>query len=628
MRKNVRHKIIVFLTVFLLLTAIFSPVAGAIYAYGESYSYSRDELLSYAKGIVAWRNQTAGLPADADVIKDVLTSQAGTTSSDWFVIAMSKLGLPGDYNAYLAGITEQVKQRYQSEGKLSSVKATEWHRISLAMLACGGNPQSVGGSINLIADGTYNRGLVKPLNAQGNNGIVFALISLDAKNYGVPANALESRMDILQSLLDCQLADGGFAQWGSSSDVDVTAMALTALAPYKNSYSSQIGKAVSFLSSKQSTGGGFSSGGVENAESTAQVIIALTSLGINPQTDLRFIKNGNSAVNNLISYAKESGGICHTAGGVENEMASQQAMCAIAALVRQMDGQSGIYRFTTAMPSLSVAETEIEAEEVPGEISQPSAENTDEEEGKSALNNESGDYPETNNSIGEEDSRKEVYASASSETETKDKSTVFLSYILLAAAFLFVFLGFKFAKGRKKDTLILFGVILALIAFYILSNPQTVDRHYAATAKDDVSGSVLISINCSTVFENWDALDESLRSGGYLPKDGVILKESKYPIEEGDTVFDVLLDSVTQNKIQFDYQGGDANIYDTIYIRGIQYLYEFSCGPLSGWTYAVNGDFPDIGCSSYTLSDGDRVEWFYTCDLGRDVGDLFEGESD
>jgi hypothetical protein len=69
--------------------------------------------------------------------------------------------------------------------------------------------------------------------------------------------------------------------------------------------------------------------------------------------------------------------------------------------------------------------------------------------------------------------------------------------------------------------------------------------------------------------------------------------------------------------LQVDYQGADSTLYGTAYIRGIQHLYEFSCGPLSGWTYSVNGEFPDRGSSGYPLAPGDRVEWIYTCDLGR-----------
>ena len=61
-------------------------------------------------------------------------------------------------------------------------------------------------------------------------------------------------------------------------------------------------------------------------------------------------------------------------------------------------------------------------------------------------------------------------------------------------------------------------------------------------------------------------------------------------------------------------------IYNSAYIEGINNLYEFDVGELSGWMYKVNEWFPNYGCSRYQLCDGDVVCWVYTCDLGSDVG--------
>lgn len=61
-------------------------------------------------------------------------------------------------------------------------------------------------------------------------------------------------------------------------------------------------------------------------------------------------------------------------------------------------------------------------------------------------------------------------------------------------------------------------------------------------------------------------------------------------------------------------------LYRSAYIEGIGQFYEFDCGELSGWMYRVNGEFPNYGCSLYELKAGDKVEWVYTCDLGKDVG--------
>lgn len=91
-------------------------------------------------------------------------------------------------------------------------------------------------------------------------------------------------------------------------------------------------------------------------------------------------------------------------------------------------------------------------------------------------------------------------------------------------------------------------------------------------------------------------------------------------LREGDTVYDILSRAVRYNRIQMEFQGAEENPFGSVYIQGLHYLYEFSCGPLSGWMYLVNGDYPDYGCSLYELEDGDAIEWVYTCDLGQDVG--------
>ena len=77
-----------------------------------------------------------------------------------------------------------------------------------------------------------------------------------------------------------------------------------------------------------------------------------------------------------------------------------------------------------------------------------------------------------------------------------------------------------------------------------------------------------------------------------------------------------------------EYQGAQDNVYGSAYIQGINFLYEYSCGPLSGWMYRVNGAFPDYGCSRYKPKDKDIIEFVYTCDLGRDIGGSFDTQND
>ena len=174
----------------------------------------------------------------------------------------------------------------------------------------------------------------------------------------------------------------------------------------------------------------------------------------------------------------------------------------------------------------------------------------------------------------------------------------------------------------KKDILGIFFVILLVAVIINGTNIQSVDEYYLTHIDDitETSETVTISIRCDTILDNYDDLDVNLRSEEFVPKDGVILKESEYVLREGDTVFDILDRAVRYNKIQMEYQGADKNSFGSVYIQGINYLYEFSCGALSGWMYKVNGEFLNRGCSKYELKDGDVVEWVYTCDLGRDVG--------
>ena len=174
----------------------------------------------------------------------------------------------------------------------------------------------------------------------------------------------------------------------------------------------------------------------------------------------------------------------------------------------------------------------------------------------------------------------------------------------------------------KKNALFLFATVLIIAVLIKGVNIQSVDEYYLEHIDDITpeSMTVTMSIRCDTILKNYNDLDKQLRSENFVPADGVILPTTKYVLREGDTVFSVFDRAVRHEHIQTEYQGADANRYGTVYIQGINYLYEFSCGPLSGWMYRVNGEFPNKGCSDYKLSDGDFIEWVYTCDLGRDVG--------
>lgn len=177
----------------------------------------------------------------------------------------------------------------------------------------------------------------------------------------------------------------------------------------------------------------------------------------------------------------------------------------------------------------------------------------------------------------------------------------------------------------KKDLLVLGFAVLLAVFLLRGTKIQSVEDYYQ-THIDDITEDfqvVTLSIRCDTVLDHYDRLKKELQDEKYVPKDGVILAPTEYVLRKGDTVFDILRRATRHEQIQMEYQGADQNACQSVYIEGIHYLYEFSCGELSGWMYKVNGSFPREGCSSCTLHNGDVVEFVYTCDLGRDVGGSF-----
>ncbi len=126
-----------------------------------------------------------------------------------------------------------------------------------------------------------------------------------------------------------------------------------------------------------------------------------------------------------------------------------------------------------------------------------------------------------------------------------------------------------------------------------------------------------VSIRCDTAIENSDRLEAAKKP--YLPKDGCILPAVTVEIEEGESVFEALKHVCDKYGIQLEFSW--TPIYNSAYIEGIGYLYEFDCGDESGWIYKVNGVVPNYGCSEFKLRGGETVEWIYSCEgYGADVG--------
>ena len=255
--------------------------------------------------------------------------------SKWQAFALARAGEKVS-DTYKNSLIAEVKE---NQGVFRKITDTEKMIIVLGSL--GVDCSSVAG-YNLV-EKLYN---AEDITKQGNNGLIFALLAVDSKQYEVPSTAKWSRDKIKAQLLKVQNKDGGFPlMTGEASDVDITAMALQALAPYKNEedVKKAIDQAISYLRAVQKDNGHFTAYGEENSESLSQVIIALTSLGIDPATDTRFIKEDKNLLECLMEYQVSSTSFAHNKSGGANNMATEQALMAIVSYERFKAGKSALY---------------------------------------------------------------------------------------------------------------------------------------------------------------------------------------------------------------------------------------------------------------------------------------------
>lgn len=273
----------------------------------------------------------AGTPLErtADYVCQTVTDPTvGTAGGEWAVLALKRAGrLTADQEArYLENLQKCLEA---SGGVLSSTKYTEYARVVLALTALGEDPGNAAGY-----------GLLSPLAEcdkvvrQGINGAIWALIALRSAActaWDVQSGELVEAGDVyLSAILAAQLSDGGWSLSGKTpADPDITAMALCALAPYQenDAVKTAVERGLGCLSAIQNADGTF---GAPTAESCAQVVLALHELGLSPD-DGRFTKGGVSALEALLTFARSDGSFSHVPGGMADQMATEQALCALAA---------------------------------------------------------------------------------------------------------------------------------------------------------------------------------------------------------------------------------------------------------------------------------------------------------
>ena len=267
----------------------------------------------------------------------------GSVGGEWSVIGLTRWEgeLPENWtDRYWDNLCDYVSG---CQGILHERKYTEYSRVILAVTAIGKDPADVAGYNLLQPLADYEQTIF-----QGVNGPAFALIALDSGSYEIPENTAGStqatRELYVDYILSMEAETGGWGLAGGEADPDVTAMALQALARYqqREDVAAATGRAVEYLSARQNENGGFTSFGSESSESIAQVIVALTELGIS-MDDARFVKNGSTLPDALLRFRQSDGGFSHLIDGETDLLATEQAFYALVAAERMAEGKTSLY---------------------------------------------------------------------------------------------------------------------------------------------------------------------------------------------------------------------------------------------------------------------------------------------
>ena len=318
--------------------------------------------------------QTEMQGSAAYMVSAVKAPEVSSIGGEWAVLGLARSGysVPKDYfDTYYANVEKYVKS---CKGVLHDRKYTEYSRVILALTAIGRDPSNVAGYNLLTPLGDFEKTIW-----QGLNGPIWALIALDSGNYTIPKNTTaktqSTRQLFVDEILNRQQKDGGWTLDDTGdSDPDMTAMVLQALAKYQDqsAVKAATDKALTFLSKAQDRNGGFASWGTVNAESTAQVIVALCELGISLD-DSRFVKNGHGLIENLLTYRQSNGSFMHTLDSAEgnNQMATEQCFYALVAADRAENGKSSLYRMNDVVKNTAKPNTNINKSKADDSVNVP-----------------------------------------------------------------------------------------------------------------------------------------------------------------------------------------------------------------------------------------------------------------
>lgn len=543
-----------------------------------------------------------------------------SVKGEWAIIGLARSDASMStnyYSSYYDRVVAYVEEKINNEGQLHTVKSTENARVALAVTAIGKDPRNVGGHNLLTAlnDVTY-------VNQQGVNGPIWALLALDSKNYDAPG-----REALITSILGQQFKDGGWAVTpegstpATTADVDMTAMAIQALAPYYNTrkdVKDAVDKALICLSGKQLEDGRFQSWGTTNSESAAQVVVALSALGIDADKDTRFVKSGNSALDGLLSFAVKTGGFGHD-DNVVNQMATEQAYYALAAYDRFDRKANRLYDMSDVVPMEDVdAQGVIDLINNIGYVDEYSYNRI--ADARSAYDNLSAaDKAKVKNYYSILEDAEDAYKTILRKKQSERYKELKAHYDDL--------LNDKTKKygtaAKKKLASILQQAQTDMNAAVSCERVEEIFQKAMSDLDAVKPGDIEVTFRLIGALEATQ--DVNLTSDSYLPEYVTWVPTKTYALQENATVYDLFTEAMKDAGLR--YIGAESNYVSTIYAPsclGGYALSEFTNGTRSGWMYTVNGTHVNKGLQYWTLNDGDVVIWHYVNDYAHEVADWFD----
>lgn len=495
---------------------------------------------SHAEPLLSALTERDGAADLQDWANGALVSRAGV-GSEWFALALAQRG-GADLSAYAAALADYAAN--------ATVPAATRQKLALCLAASGSTSY-------LIAEAAE-------ADLQG-SGVMAEIFRLHLLNNGY--GKADAVAPAVASLLSLRTADGGWSVTGKAADPDVTAMALAALAPHRSetAVSNAIEIALARLSSLQEEDGTYSMYGVPNAESAAQVLLALCSLGIDAAEDTRFIKGGRTLPQVLDFYRLPGGLYAHTQGGAASDSANGQVLLALVAYDRLQAGLPSLYLLDHADP--------------------------DGVEPPPATPDEPSDPP-----------------AAPEEPEQKEPLGYRLPACLAVAALGLVIALILFLKGKRhyKNYLALLLAVALLLTLILCTELRSPEEYYGGslTVSDPV-GSITLSVSCETVAGQAE----------HLPDDGVLLAPITVEFESGESLYSVFCRAARAKQLLLGWSGAG----ESAYLTSVNGLSEADFGSLSGWVYLVNGERLSVGMGGYLPQDGDVIRLVYSLELGHDV---------